>query len=91
MVFSLQIVVNILGELHLVVNPEAFDGVIDVVQEFGRRPGIWSLPRPRRRSFALEGVDLSHARRVILEQDQVQNPPSKIDCPGDGKINENAL
>ena len=40
---------------------------------------------------APEGAEPSHVRRVILEQDQAQGPPSTRYFPGAGKVNENTL
>ena len=76
---------HLIRELRPVVRSEAFDGVMDIGQEFRRCRGHID------RTLAPEGVDPSHARRVILEQDRVQSPPSRSDFPGAGKVNENAL
>ena len=76
---------RLVHELGAVVRSEAFDGVNNVGQEFRR------YRRHVDRILASEGTEPSHARRVILEQDQVQNPPSRSDFPRAGKVNENAL
>ena len=68
-----------------IVRPEALGGFADVSQQFpGRCDHVGG-------ALALEGVQPSHACRVILEQDQVQSPPSRRDFPGAGKVNKNAL
>ena len=76
---------ELIHELGSFVPSEAFDDVTDVGQEFRRCRGHVDLaPAP-------EGAEPSHARRVILEQDQAQAPPSRRYFPGAGKVNENAL
>ena len=54
---------HLIREVRPVVRSEAFDSVPDVGQEFRRCRGHID------RTLAPEGVDSSHARRVILEQD----------------------
>ena len=72
-------------ELGSVVGPEAFDAVTDVGQDFLRRRGHVG------RALALQGVDLSHACCVILDQDYVQPPPGRHDLPGAGKVDEGTV
>ena len=60
---------HLIRELCPVVRSKAFDGVPDVGQNFRRCRGHVD------RAFSPEGVYPSHARRVILEQDQVRSRP----------------
>ena len=72
-------------ELGAIVRPEALEAATDIDQVFlHRRDHI-------RRDLATEGVEPTHARRVFLEQGQVQSLPSRRDFPGAGNVNENAV
>ena len=74
---------SLVDELGAVVRSEALDAVTNAGQEYLRCRGHVG------RALAPEGVEPSHARRVVLEHDQ--GPTVRRDVPRAGKVNENAL